>query len=176
MSVYTSSIDRPRFPAGRQAAAGFTLVEVLVALLVLSIGLLGLAALQLTSLSLNTDSYLRTQATFFAYDIVDKMRLNPAGVTSGNYDVAVSGDAAGKISSYQSCVASSCKCTGTSTCDAGNLALNELGAWYLKMDEVLPGSSSKRATITRDLTNLVTITINWSERDVPISQRWFIQL
>ncbi|HLE93281.1 MAG TPA: type IV pilus modification protein PilV, partial [Sulfuricaulis sp.] len=55
---------------------GFSLIEVLVALLVLSIGLLGLAALQTTSLQYNTGSYFRTQATFLAYDIIDRMRAN----------------------------------------------------------------------------------------------------
>ncbi|OGI53919.1 MAG: type IV pilus modification protein PilV [Candidatus Muproteobacteria bacterium RIFCSPHIGHO2_12_FULL_60_33] len=55
------------------AIAGFSLIEVLVALLVLSIGLPGWAALQTTSLKYNTDSYFRTQATYFVHDIVDRM-------------------------------------------------------------------------------------------------------
>ena len=55
---------------------GFTLVEVLVALVVLSIGLLGVAALQLTSLRSNHSSAMRSQATFLAYDIIDRMRAN----------------------------------------------------------------------------------------------------
>ena len=51
-------------------------MEVLIALLVLAIGLLGLAALQGQGLRFNHDAYVRTQATVMAYDIVDRMRLN----------------------------------------------------------------------------------------------------
>jgi type IV pilus assembly protein PilV len=57
-------------------SAGFTLVEALVALLCLSIGLLGIAGLQLTGLRNNLSSSFRSQATFLSYDIVDRMRAN----------------------------------------------------------------------------------------------------
>ena len=60
----------------RAAAAGFTLIESLVALLVLSIGLLGVAAMQLASLQANNGAFQRTQATFLAQDIADRMRAN----------------------------------------------------------------------------------------------------
>lgn len=55
---------------------GFSLIEVLVAMLILAIGLLGLAALQTQGVRFNHDAYVRTSATVLAYDIVDKMRLN----------------------------------------------------------------------------------------------------
>ncbi|MGB5298560.1 MAG: type IV pilus modification protein PilV, partial [Thiogranum sp.] len=54
--------------------AGFTLIEVMVAVLVMSIGLLGLASLQATSLRFNNDSSAQTQATYLANDMVDRMR------------------------------------------------------------------------------------------------------
>jgi len=60
----------------RSVSRGFTLVEALVALLVLSIGLLGVAALQLSSLRANNSASSRSQATFLAYDIADRMRAN----------------------------------------------------------------------------------------------------
>jgi type IV pilus assembly protein PilV len=177
--TFASSL-RPK-PSVKQkdchTVGGFTLVEVLVALLVLSIGLLGLATLQIFSLSLNNESYVRTQSTVLAYDIIDKMRSNSVGVSAGNYDVGDASVAASKVSSYGSCKTSGCKCSGTSSCDAGNLALYDVGSWYQKLDETLPGASSNRATIVRDTsTNVVTITINWVERDVPLSQRWDVQL
>ena len=68
--------------------SGFTLLEVLIALLVLSIGLLGLAALQTTGLRSNQMASMRTLATQFTYDITDRMRSNPAGVTTGDYVIA----------------------------------------------------------------------------------------
>ena len=54
---------------------GFSLVEVLVAMLVLAIGLLGLAALQTQGVRFNHDAYVRTSATNLAADILDAMRI-----------------------------------------------------------------------------------------------------
>ena len=50
-------------------AAGFSLIEVLVSMLVLGIGILGMAALQLNSMKFNQTAAVRTQATFLAYDM-----------------------------------------------------------------------------------------------------------
>ncbi len=55
---------------------GFTLVEVLVALVVLSIGLLGLAGLQSQGLAGNSDALMRSQATLYVYDMIERMRVN----------------------------------------------------------------------------------------------------
>ncbi len=68
--------------------AGFTLVEILIALLVLSIGMLGIAALQAATVQFNHSAYLRSQATSLAYDIVDRMRANRAAALDGAYDGA----------------------------------------------------------------------------------------
>ncbi|MCS4502830.1 hypothetical protein KBTX_03588 [wastewater metagenome] len=74
---------------------GFTLIEVLVALLVLSVGLLGLASLQTSGLRLSDSSYLRSQAVLAGYDLIDRIRLDrqdaPDYDTSGNF-VDESGD------------------------------------------------------------------------------------
>ncbi|MCG6887781.1 MAG: type IV pilus modification protein PilV [Proteobacteria bacterium] len=67
---------------------GFTLLEVLIALLVLSIGLLGLASLQTTGLRSNQMASMRTLVSQFAYDITDRMRVNPAGVANNEYVIA----------------------------------------------------------------------------------------
>ena len=56
---------------------GTTLIEVLVALLVLAIGLLGAAALQLNALKYTDSSRLSSQASFVAYDMMDRIRANP---------------------------------------------------------------------------------------------------
>lgn len=57
--------------------AGFSLLEILISIFILAIGLLGLAALQTTSLKNNHSAQYRTTATVAAYDIIDRMRLNP---------------------------------------------------------------------------------------------------
>lgn len=76
-------------------ARGFTLVEVLIALIVLSIGLLGIASLQLSSLRWNHGASMRSQATLLAYDIVDRMRVNQVAANSGEYNIAFGSAAAG---------------------------------------------------------------------------------
>lgn len=70
--------------------SGFTLLEILVAIVVLSIGLLGLAGLQVVSLNNNQVAYYRSIASQQAYDIADRMRANLAGVTAGSYDNLIS--------------------------------------------------------------------------------------
>ena len=55
---------------------GFTLIEVLIAMIILAVGLLGLAGLQATSLRNNQSAYNRSVATQLAYDIADRMRAN----------------------------------------------------------------------------------------------------
>lgn len=72
-----------------QCQQGFNLIEVLITLVVLAVGLLGLAMLQNLGLRLGHQSYERTQATILIYDIVDRMRANPAGVTAGNYIIGL---------------------------------------------------------------------------------------
>jgi type IV pilus assembly protein PilV len=72
---------RCAFPKSR----GLTLVEILIALVILSVGLLGLAGLQTLSLKFNTSAYYRTQATQLAYDIADRMRANRAAALANMY-------------------------------------------------------------------------------------------
>ncbi|CAH1903696.1 Type IV pilus assembly protein PilV [Candidatus Nitrotoga sp. HW29] len=62
--------------------SGFTLLEILVAIVVLSLGLLGLAGLQAASLNNNQTAYYRGIATQQAYDIADRLRANLAGAGS----------------------------------------------------------------------------------------------
>tara|TARA_R110002095_G_scaffold45864_7_gene41099 strand:- start:1327 stop:1827 length:501 start_codon:yes stop_codon:yes gene_type:complete len=61
------------------------MVEVLVAVLVLAIGLLGIAGLQITSIKANHTANTHTQATQLAYDLADRMRANLAGTIAGAY-------------------------------------------------------------------------------------------
>ncbi|MBW8306116.1 MAG: type IV pilus modification protein PilV [Thiobacillus sp.] len=68
---------------------GFTLLEVLVAIVVLSIGLLGLAGLMASSLKNSHSAYQRTQATWLAYDALDRMRANRQVALAGGYNLAL---------------------------------------------------------------------------------------
>lgn len=72
-----------RFVPSHARQRGVTLIEVLITLLVLAIGLLGLAALQGFSLQASNVSYLRTQATNVVYEVADFARANRSTITAG---------------------------------------------------------------------------------------------
>ncbi len=79
--------------SGSRAQDGMTLIEVLVALLVLAVGLLGAAAIQLNALKYTDSSLMTSQASFIAYDMMDRIRANSGAdytvtpPTSGNLNV-----------------------------------------------------------------------------------------
>jgi type IV pilus assembly protein PilV len=72
-----------------RAQAAYTLVEVLVAVIILSVGLLGLAGLQARGMRNSHDAYLRSQAAMLAYDISDRMRANRDAALAGAYTTAL---------------------------------------------------------------------------------------
>jgi len=85
MSISNSPSHFVSRAIGRRFQRGVTLIEILVTLLVLAIGLLGLAALQGVSLQAGQISYLRTQATNFVYEVADHARANRSLIAaSGN--------------------------------------------------------------------------------------------
>lgn len=69
----------------QQQGAG--MVEVLVAIVIFSLGLLGMAGLQATGVKANYSAYVSAQAAQYAYDMADRMRANRAAARSGNYDL-----------------------------------------------------------------------------------------
>ena len=130
---------------------GFTLIEIMVAVVVLAIGLLGLAGLQATSLRFNNSAYHRSQATNLAYDIVDRMRVNrqraietPTGTVEG-YDGWACNDP-------PACVAGLVP-AGTT------LAEQDMEAWCNALACTLPLGTGG---ITRT-GNVFTISIQWDD-------------
>lgn len=93
--------------------AGFTLIEVLIAMIVLAVGLLGLAGLQATSLRNNLSAYNRSQATQMAYDLIDRMRANVAGIAT-----YTTGTASAKAN-----------CKNITGCSPVEMATNDLYEW-----------------------------------------------
>jgi len=132
---------------------GFTLLEVLIALLILSIGLLGLASLQTNGLRSNQMASMRTTATQLAYDIADRMRANPAGVDAQNYVIAVN-DADPVIPSGENC-------EGV-TCTAAQMATYDLAQWRGATRSLPGGATAIARTVTGGVVTH-TITVYWDE-------------
>lgn len=76
----------------KKTNSGFSLLEVLISVFVLSIGLLGLAKLQGESLKTNQTATLRSQVTILASDMFDSMRANQTEAESGSYNIAIGDD------------------------------------------------------------------------------------
>jgi type IV pilus assembly protein PilV len=72
--------------SNRSRQAGLTLIEILIAVLIISIGLLGVAGLQAFSLRNNHDALMRSHASALAADIADRMRANRADALAQRYD------------------------------------------------------------------------------------------
>jgi type IV pilus assembly protein PilV len=106
---------------------GFTLIEVLVAIVVLSIGLLGLAGLQAISLQNNHSAYLRMQATLAANDMTDRMRANMGAVKAKNYN---------KPTATQHT-----ECKTTTGCSPQYMAENDAYEWNTNTLALLPSGA-----------------------------------
>jgi type IV pilus assembly protein PilV len=67
------------------ASRGFTLIEVLITIVILAVGLLGLALMQMTSLSNQLESYQRAQAMLSLEDMANRLRVNSVAARAGDY-------------------------------------------------------------------------------------------
>lgn len=85
---------------------GFTLLEVLIAIVVLSFGLLGLAGIQAVGIKNTSDANARTLAIQQAYDMADRIRANAVGAAAGAYD-----SIAATIPADPGCISSGCSAT-----------------------------------------------------------------
>ncbi len=78
-----------KLPEYVRREGGVGLIEVLVTLIVLSIGLLGFASLQVRSVQMNQSAMSRTQAINAAYDIVDRVMVNKSAAALNTYAIAI---------------------------------------------------------------------------------------
>lgn len=155
----------------RRRQSGFSLLEVLIALLVLSIGLLGLAALQTMGLKFNTQSYQRTQAVLQAYDIMDRMRANPTGMAAGLYNTVGINDSAPTLPT--------CPCSSTQMKDY------DINQWKNAIGTLLAQGKGAvcRGTLDANLacTNAgggttFAVGIQWMENGLPMRMQVVAQL
>lgn len=112
---------------------GFTLLEVLVAIVIFSIGLLGIAGLQVAGMRYTHGSQLRSIATMQAESIADNMRANRRGVEDGHYNVT---------GNMPTAYPTDCS---VNTCSPEDLALYDLVSWNFAAAEGKPHESNQDA-------------------------------
>lgn len=119
-----------------KATQGIALVEVLVTALVLGVGLMGMAGLQMKSLQYNQASYLRSQANLAAYDVMDRMRLNRERARAGDYNQVYGAYSSG-----------------------GTLARQDLRDWNTALTSTLPGGQGQ----VNCSNTTCTVDVRWKE-------------
>jgi type IV pilus assembly protein PilV len=141
---------------------GFTLLEVLVSLVILSIGLLGLAAMQASALSSTHGSQLESMVALQARSLADAMSANPDYWANNTPTFTVGGTAASPTFGSAAPAAPSGGCINT-TCSSTNMAGYDLQQWAKQLLTQVPGAN---ATITCSTSAPVgcSITINWTEK------------
>ena len=131
---------------------GFSLVEVLIALIIMSVGMLGIAGLYVQSMQAGRTSMLRHHAVTLAGDVADRIRANP---TAGAAYAAATG-------TNNNCIAQ-----GTN-CNVAQMAANDIFVWQAQAASFLPvfGNGAQQVQIGFDATTnppTYTITVQWDE-------------
>jgi type IV pilus assembly protein PilV len=164
-------VDRPSI------CSGYTMLEVLVAMAVLAIGLLGLAALQTTGIRFSNQSYQHTQAVLLASDMLDRIRANPTCIQAAGcpYD-SINGLTAAVPASLFNCMSSP-----PITCTVANLATFDVARWALSAQQQLSQGrvAGCRGALTVSTTpfnfgcvaapvgnNAYSVVVLWTENDI----------
>jgi type IV pilus assembly protein PilV len=134
-----------RLGAVRSRQSGVGLIEVLIALLVLSVGFLGIAALEAVSLSTNNSAYARSLATINSYSILDAMRADIANAKAGSYNTS------------SALAANACPAAGTT------LAGVQLNQWCTALGSTLGATATTTGNVSCDSNGICTITITFND-------------
>lgn len=129
---------------------GFSLVEALVALIVLSIGMLGIAGLHVESLRASRTALKRTEAVALASDMADRIRANRLGRNAYNKELTQT-------------ITAEVACTDTANCSPPEMAAHDLAEWQAAVAAALPNGAC--AVEVDPSTSPITyrITITWAE-------------
>ena len=132
---------KPSSVKAASAQGGFSLIEVLVAVLVLSIGLLGLAALQATALRNNQSALERSQGIVNTYTMLDAMRANVDSARAGEYVMAE-------------------KCEVPAAASNDGLIQKDQRRWLQMIQENLGEGACGKVSCSADL---CTVTVTWDD-------------
>ena len=142
---------------GNSKQFGVSLVESLVALVVLSVGMLGIAALYIESLRASRTALLRSQAVTLATDMADRIRANRIAGIAYNKGIDDSGTPNAACDS------------GGAGCTPAAMAAHDIARWYQSLDgrsaapTALPGGRGAIVVTAGPTISTYQITITWSE-------------
>lgn len=119
------------------AARGFTLIEVMVALVVLAVGMLGTAMLMVVSVRSTHTAAMHTQTVLLARSMMDRMSANLVGVWQSAYD-----------GSYSGVSAATTGCGVTSSCASSRGAQRDRAQWQVELLQSLPGGATAQIRCT----------------------------
>ncbi|WP_298623628.1 type IV pilus modification protein PilV [uncultured Legionella sp.] len=139
---------------------GMTLLEVLVSVVILAVGLLGIASMLMLSNKANNSSYSKLQAVQAVYDIFDRIRANSQAAINGNYDISNIGS-----NGLPTAVSAPSVMCNTSTCTPAQMAAYDTWYWLTKDVSQLPNGSGSIATSLSGVAGntLITVTIQWDD-------------
>jgi type IV pilus assembly protein PilV len=145
---------------------GFTLLEVLVALVILSIGLLGLAAMQASALSSTHGSQLESMVAIQARSLADAMSANPDYWSANSPTFAITPSPTSPTTPVISSTAPSAPttaCLNTACGSAADMAGYDVQLWAAELLKLVPGASATIAC-TASAPVGCSITIQWTEK------------
>jgi type IV pilus assembly protein PilV len=140
---------------------GFTLIEVLVAVVVVSLGMLGVAGTLLTATRSSTSNYLKQQAVQYAYDIVDRMRANDA------IAIQTAAGANPYVVALLPATAEPTPICDAAACNATQMGYYDVWQWQKLLGKNLPsgmGSVAVTPGTNGFTTTTVTVTVQWSDQ------------
>lgn len=165
---------------------GFTLIEVMVAVVILAVGLLGMASLMARSQKSNESAYSRSQATLMAYDIVERMRTNIVDPASSDkkYKVIFATDSSSNANKYAISSLPNCTApTGTIPAGGASRASYDLAAWCTSLKTSLPSVDTANTKISLDTSKLdtlgtvtVTVRIQWQDNSKDDGQTQYVEV
>jgi type IV pilus assembly protein PilV len=131
---------------------GFTIIEALVAMVILAIGVLGLGVVQLMSLQNTQGGQTQSQAAILAYDMIDAVRANPVAVSAGNYNLAFF---LGDRGDHADCYGAGSNCTPAEMADA------DMDRWREALtNNLVGGEGAISSTVFTDVTQ-VRVDVRW---------------
>lgn len=137
---------------------GFSLLEVLVALVILAIGMLGVAHILLIAHKSNTSNYMKQHAIQTAYNMLDKVRANRQAAINGNY--SVNNIVANGAPNVPGAPSTNCN---TSICSSSDMASYDTWYWLSNDLVKLPNGCGSVTTAPSGISTLVTVTVQWDD-------------